>query len=161
MGLSEGDQLAFLRELAGLPRAGAIRCAGNMPGAGVHETDALRLNHGGEQCTVEEGATSGSPGAVENGFHFSLFGWNVGGCDISDLASAIKNATQRPLATDAVLALQELPRAGVGWATEKQGSLQILSHRAEGAWRGAGVAFKSEVWSVARRVASGRGVSST
>ncbi|CAE7949162.1 unnamed protein product [Symbiodinium sp. KB8] len=96
--------------------------------------------------------------AVENGFHFSLFGWNVGGCDISDLASAIQNATSRPLAPDAVLALQELPRAGVGWATEKQGSLQILSHRCDESWRGAGVAFKSEVWSVARRVASGRGV---
>ncbi|CAE7455854.1 unnamed protein product, partial [Symbiodinium necroappetens] len=103
-------------------------------------------------------ATSSSSGAVENGFHFSLFGWNVGGCDISDLASAIQNATRRPLAPDAVLALQELPRAGVGWATEKQGSLQILSHRSDKAWRGAGVAFKSEVWSVARRVASGRGV---
>ena len=129
-----------------------------MPGAGMHVTGALRLNQGGELCTEEGGAASCSQGAVENGFHFSLFGWNVGGCDISDLASAIQNAARRPLAADAVLALQELPRAGVGWATEKQGSLQILSHRAEGAWRGAGVAFKSEVWSVARRVASGRGV---
>ena len=70
----------------------------------------------------------------------------------------MKQASSRALAPDALLALQELPRAGPGWATEKQGLLQIVSHRGERAWRGAGVAFHTEVWTVVRRVAAGRGV---
>ena len=70
----------------------------------------------------------------------------------------MKQASSKALAPDAILALQELPRAGAGWATEKQGLLQIVSHREEHAWRGAGVAFHTEVWTVVRRVAAGRGV---
>ena len=110
-----------------------------------------------DECIAESGSTRDSL-VSESDFQLSIFGWNVGGCDISDLAAAVKQASSRALAPDALLALQELPRAGPGWATEKQGLLQIVSHRGERAWRGAGVAFHTEVWTVVRRVAAGRGV---
>ena len=116
---------------------------------------APRSDH--DECIAGSGSTRASPVSASE-VHLSVFGWNVGGCDVSDLAAAVKQATSRALAPDALLALQELPRAGVGWATEKQGLLQIVSHRGEHAWRGAGVAFHTEVWTVVRRVVAGRGV---
>ena len=118
-------------------------------------TGAPRSDRG--ECTAEPGSSRASPG-VDSDFHLNIFGWNVGGCDISDLSAAVREATSKALAPDAILALQELPRAGAGWAAEKQGLLQIVSHRTEQAWRGAGVAFNTEVWSVVRRVVAGRGV---
>ncbi|OLQ00488.1 putative 149 kDa protein [Symbiodinium microadriaticum] len=108
-------------------------------------------------CTAESGPARDAASS-EGDFHLSLFGWNVGGCDISDLAAAVRQASSRVLAPGALLALQELPRAGAGWATEKQGLMQIVSYRAEHAWRGAGVAFHTEEWAVVKRVAAGRGV---
>ena len=109
------------------------------------------------ECTEEPGQREG-PRVSEGEFHVGIFGWNVGGCDISDLASAVKSAASRALAPDDILVLQELPRAGAGWATEKQGSMQILSHRAESAWRGSGVAFHQDRWAVIKRMHAGRGV---
>ena len=180
------EQLAFLRELAGLPaEPGQIRGACKKRGAAVHGEASLRSSRqgnkqteesaepspafkdvrqaSGSDCTVELEQSKGSQVAkgsqdAKGDFHIRVFGWNVGGCDISDLASAVTNAASRAPAPDDILVLQELPRAGAGWATEKQGAIHILSHRAESSWRGSGVAFNSDRWAVAKRVHAGRGV---
>ncbi|CAE6963578.1 unnamed protein product [Symbiodinium sp. CCMP2592] len=86
-----------------------------------------------------------------------VYGWNVGGADISDLAKAVCEGIKRPMDPDAVVILQELPRGASGWCSEKQGLLEVVSHRSETAWRGTGLAYRTDSWSVVRRVARARG----
>ncbi|CAE7265287.1 lolT1 [Symbiodinium sp. CCMP2592] len=86
-----------------------------------------------------------------------VYGWNVGGAALSDLAKAVCEGARGALDPDAIVLLQELPRGTAGWTSEKQGTLEILSHRSEGAWRGAGLAFNTDSWCVVRRVARSRG----
>ncbi|CAE7889723.1 hypothetical protein AK812_SmicGene6044 [Symbiodinium microadriaticum] len=130
------EQLAFLRELAGLPaEPGQIRGACKKRGAAVHGEASLRSSRqgnkqteesaepspafkdvrqaSGSDCTVELEQSKGSQVAkgsqdAKGDFHIRVFGWNVGGCDISDLASAVTNAASRAPAPDDILVLQEM-----------------------------------------------------
>ncbi|CAE7900223.1 unnamed protein product, partial [Symbiodinium necroappetens] len=100
---------------------------------------------------------SGSASVEQSGFQFDFFGWNVGGCDVKDLAAAIISGSKAPLDRDSLVTLQELPRGSAGWSSEKQGTLEIVSHRSDVAWRATGIAFYRDVWSVLQRFSTIRG----
>ena len=107
-------------------------------------------------CEPEGLAQSTPP--REGFLRFEVFGWNIGGCDMSDLTSSIREAAKASLDPLSLIALQELPRAEEGWSSEKHGGFEILSFRPKEAWRGSGVAYHTEHWSVLRKVVAGRGV---
>ena len=106
------------------------------------------------ECT---GAQASQEQDVRAGCRIKVFGWNVGGADLSDLPGAVREATKKALAPDAIILLQEVPRGEPGWSTEKVGALELLSFRSTEAWRGTGVAFNPSSWCMIRRVARDRG----
>ena len=44
-----------------------------------------------------------------------MFGWNVGGAELSDLPKAIRDSVGWRVSKDDVVLLQEVPREGEGW----------------------------------------------
>ena len=89
---------------------------------------------------------------------FRVFGWNLGGVDVSDLPKAIQDGTDRCLRKRDVVLVQEYPRVKEGWHTELLGGFQAVTFRRKGTWRGTGVVFDTSVWSVISRRYTGRGV---
>lgn len=91
-------------------------------------------------------------------FRFRVFGWNVGGCDITDLGQHFREGCKAALPESAVLTLQELPRGDAGWSKQRYGQWNVLSYRPVGMWRGAGVAYRDTEWTVIKRTMAGRGI---
>ena len=88
-------------------------------------------------------------------FHMS---WNVGGVAEEALEvgfQEVGNVSQR---TPELLSVQELPRAEEGWSTLHVGPWQVVSHRDVLEWRGCGVGFRSDAWSVLKRKKASRGI---
>ena len=55
-----------------------------------------------------------------------------------------------------LIGVQEISRVELGWHQERFGKWTVLSHKADEAWRGTGVAYDSLVWSIMRRLDSAR-----
>ena len=91
-------------------------------------------------------------------FEFNLLGWNVGGCDITDLQELLREGRKAPIPGDAILALQELPRGKEGWSKQFSGQWSVVQFRHENAWRGVGIAFRQTEWAVAKKTRAGRGL---
>ena len=53
--------------------------------------------------------------------------------------------------------IQEFPRAKEGWSVERHTGWQCVSHREAHLWRGTGVVFHPDVWSIRKRIHARRG----
>ncbi|CAE7294318.1 unnamed protein product [Symbiodinium sp. CCMP2592] len=172
----EVEQRATWRRMAERSSGDSLRIDGLQP---LDVSEGLRPDGVDRQSRLSGGRDDASPGeptssmqgctdfdkprvrelraGLQSGLQVKVFGWNVGGCDISNFKQGVRDATGCGLEATALVALQELPRAGEGWSSEKQGDLEIVSHRCKEAWRGTGIAFSSRCWCVLRRYAAERG----
>ncbi|CAE7662879.1 unnamed protein product [Symbiodinium sp. CCMP2456] len=87
-----------------------------------------------------------------------VYGWNVGGADMPSLADAVRNGCGGTPKACSLIAIQEMPRGEPGWRTEKQGLWTLITCQPTGEWRGQGVAFQDEEWTVLQRVSAGKGI---
>ena len=87
---------------------------------------------------------------------FRVFGWNVGGSEIVDLQETVRDFVGGIKKEDLIL-VQEFPRAREGWSVERHRGWQCVSHREEHLWRGTGIVFHPDVWSIRRRIHARRG----
>ncbi|CAE7349524.1 unnamed protein product [Symbiodinium sp. CCMP2592] len=87
----------------------------------------------------------------------SVWGWNVGGAELSVLPKAVRSSAERPLQKDDLLLLQEVPRERQGWNHQELAGRRVISHRAEHQWRGTGLWYDAGSWCVLRRLCTGRG----
>ena len=59
---------------------------------------------------------------------------------------------------DMVIGLQELPRVAAGWKTSDFEQWTVIEHRSDEEWRGSGVMFQRDRWTVMRRKACNKGI---
>ncbi|CAE7294337.1 unnamed protein product [Symbiodinium sp. CCMP2592] len=88
---------------------------------------------------------------------FSILGWNVGGAELGNLTEAARLSTGQPLHTSQLFLLQEVPRVQDGWSTWHQDAWTVCSYQHKDQWRGTGVMFCKDAWSILRRVPAGKG----
>ena len=86
-----------------------------------------------------------------------VLGWNLGGAPLEDLQSAVLESTGSSH-KDRVALLQECPRRKLGWTSTSVQGWRVVEHRSEGQWRGTGICFHPEVWSVVARKSARKGI---
>ena len=59
---------------------------------------------------------------------------------------------------DMIIGLQELPRTAAGWKTRDHEQWTVIEHRDNEEWRGSGVMFRKDRWTVTRRTACNKGI---
>eukprot|EP00439_Symbiodinium_sp_Y106_P026538 s5884_g3.t1 len=72
-------------------------------------------------------------GALLN-FQLTVYGWNVGGCDIADLTGVLEEGCKAVPPPNAVVALQELSRCNDGWTSQKLGAWSLWGAESKGVW---------------------------
>ena len=88
---------------------------------------------------------------------FKVFGWNVGGAELSDLPKAIRDSVGCRVSKDDLVLLQEVPREGEGWQHQELEGKPVVSHRCSTQWRGTGLWFDPSSWCILRRVSTTKG----
>ena len=91
----------------------------------------------------------------EAGLTFRFSTWNVGGCDTTFLFSPEGNKLVG--GPSALVAFQEVGRAKPGWHVRSTDKTRLLSCRQDEAWRGTGIGYNSDVWTVMRKKATKAG----
>ena len=84
--------------------------------------------------------------------------WNLGGVKLSSLPKGIAEIERKSGFVLNLLSVQEVPRAEKGWDCIREGAWVIHSHRESDTWRGAGICFRADAWSLAEKRAASRGV---
>ncbi|CAE7202627.1 unnamed protein product [Symbiodinium sp. CCMP2592] len=123
------------------------------------EVDLPSVQQEGESL-LASGLTAGSAMISPNvysGSRFSLWGWNVGGADMASLPKAVRDSAARSLEKDDLVVLQEVPREKQGWTHQELAGRKVVTHRAEGQWRGTGLWYDPGAWCVLRKLRSERG----
>ena len=84
--------------------------------------------------------------------------WNFGGVKLSVLPKGIMEAEREAGCSFDLLSVQEVPRVEQGWSYVREGPWAIHSHRDSTAWRGAGICYRADQWSLVQKRAVSRGV---
>ena len=86
--------------------------------------------------------------------------WNIGGTSLQNLPTAIAQVMYQPSGSVSesdtwhkhmVVGLQELPRDTPGWKTDELEGWTLVQYRADDEWRGQGILFARDEWTVLRR----------
>eukprot|EP00439_Symbiodinium_sp_Y106_P079849 s2065_g18.t1 len=94
----------------------------------------------------------------DGSFSFDVFGWNLGGSPPDCLKDVVVEHAKRQVRNTDLFTVQEFPRGKEGWSVERFGGLLTTSYRAKGEWRGQGVAFSEDTWTITKRIAGKKGV---
>ena len=94
-------------------------------------------------------------GAVSELLHAT---WNLGGCALDKGAAGLCELERLQGGAFDVVSVQELPRGETGWSFTEANGWHFHSHREESSWRGAGVAFRANTWSLMWKRKSDKGV---
>ncbi|CAE7196595.1 unnamed protein product [Symbiodinium sp. CCMP2592] len=123
--------------------------------AGVAWVDVSTL---AKWVDVEKSPINDPVGAIKSKCEgYSIFGWNIGGSELSLVPKAVRDGSGRPVEKSDLVLLQELPRDKPGWDYQQLQGRRVIAHRSPDQWRGTGLWFDDRAWCVLRKVATNRG----
>ena len=88
---------------------------------------------------------------------FSIGSWNVGGASLELLPASLMGSDPGHRSPLGLVGLQEVSRDSPGWNQTRVGKWTVLTHQNDTCWRGSGLAFDAQSWSVMRRLFTDRG----
>ena len=97
----------------------------------------------------------GSGTFAESPLTFRFSTWNVGGSSTAFLSTP--EGSRAVGSPSALHSRNEVGRAKPGWHVQEDGKTSLISHRHEDCWRGTGMFYHQDVWSVMRNKASKAG----
>ena len=98
----------------------------------------------------------GSGGAPLSEVHH--LSWNVAGVSLEQVETGLDELRRCAVGKLELISLQEVPRGEVGWGFRSFGKWHLFTFRDENEWRGSGIGFRSDIWTLMRKKSSSNGM---
>ena len=82
----------------------------------------------------------------------------MAGVSLEQVETGLDELRQCALGKLELLSLQEVPRGEVGWGFHSLGKWHVYTFRDENEWRGSGIGFRSDAWTLMRKKSSSNGM---